>query len=479
MSMFGSTYRCEQLFSLMKGNKSPIRSRITDVHLGSVLKLITANKISPEVGKMCNPDNPSGTKNRLSLKWLTGFRQRLNQPFDCCVMSRGYIWILQSGQYRLRIVEYEHIHNLGDILPVQLPMQFQHDVFKHRQNNRCGDKPITQKPLTIHFILMRDQKNVLARAACIKWQPIHDSSNWHVAMIQLLDQENVLAQAAAEHFIYVGKSIQYRQQRDYLYDPFLGSLDHAYTHSSAFSMPSLAPLMPSLMTPLMPSPMAPQMPPLMPTSLPRPICPPTHDTVQSDKVTSPIQINVKTRCHLLTVTCKLAALGWRQSYNTSFGKLRSVHLETMVFGLMALFSPEGRTLFHEIQKASNGIFTIHQRGQSQTQGNAGNWKSGNKSYAANRSRGGDKLKFSSEYDFEQANAEFQELEVKMAKTRLSDEDKETSAVNNKEEAAKKASENSPRSTCDSTDEDQHLYYDKKKSFFDTISCESTERMKEY
>ncbi|UYV78105.1 hypothetical protein LAZ67_16000132 [Cordylochernes scorpioides] len=48
MSMFGSTYRCELLFSLMKGNKSPIRSRITDVHLGSVLKLITANKISPE-----------------------------------------------------------------------------------------------------------------------------------------------------------------------------------------------------------------------------------------------------------------------------------------------------------------------------------------------------------------------------------------------------------------------------------------------
>ncbi|UYV78823.1 CNOT6L [Cordylochernes scorpioides] len=34
MSMFGSTYRCEQLFSLMKGNKSPIRSRISDVHLG-------------------------------------------------------------------------------------------------------------------------------------------------------------------------------------------------------------------------------------------------------------------------------------------------------------------------------------------------------------------------------------------------------------------------------------------------------------
>ncbi|UYV84554.1 hypothetical protein LAZ67_X002600, partial [Cordylochernes scorpioides] len=30
----------------------------------------------------------------------------------------GYVWILQSRQYRLRIVEYEHIHNLGDIFPV-------------------------------------------------------------------------------------------------------------------------------------------------------------------------------------------------------------------------------------------------------------------------------------------------------------------------------------------------------------------------
>ncbi|UYV63640.1 hypothetical protein LAZ67_2005138 [Cordylochernes scorpioides] len=36
MSMFGSTYRCEHLFSLMKGNKTPIRSRITDVHLGGI-----------------------------------------------------------------------------------------------------------------------------------------------------------------------------------------------------------------------------------------------------------------------------------------------------------------------------------------------------------------------------------------------------------------------------------------------------------
>ncbi|UYV66580.1 GTF2IRD2 [Cordylochernes scorpioides] len=48
MPMFGSTYRCEQLFSLMKGNKSPIRSRITDVHLGVLpldLKIAAKNEL--------------------------------------------------------------------------------------------------------------------------------------------------------------------------------------------------------------------------------------------------------------------------------------------------------------------------------------------------------------------------------------------------------------------------------------------------
>lgn len=50
--MFGSTYQCEQLFSVMKGNKTSARNSINDAHLGSVLKVITANKISPEIGKI-------------------------------------------------------------------------------------------------------------------------------------------------------------------------------------------------------------------------------------------------------------------------------------------------------------------------------------------------------------------------------------------------------------------------------------------
>lgn len=36
----------------MKGNMSPVRSKIADIHLASVLKVIIMNKISPEVGEI-------------------------------------------------------------------------------------------------------------------------------------------------------------------------------------------------------------------------------------------------------------------------------------------------------------------------------------------------------------------------------------------------------------------------------------------
>jgi hypothetical protein len=47
LAMFGSTYMCEQLFSLMKNNKTPERSRLTDQHLSSILKIRTAQDIQP------------------------------------------------------------------------------------------------------------------------------------------------------------------------------------------------------------------------------------------------------------------------------------------------------------------------------------------------------------------------------------------------------------------------------------------------
>lgn len=49
MSMFSSTYRCEQLFSLMNNDKPPVRFRLTGTHLNSMLKVASFNTISPKI----------------------------------------------------------------------------------------------------------------------------------------------------------------------------------------------------------------------------------------------------------------------------------------------------------------------------------------------------------------------------------------------------------------------------------------------
>jgi len=49
MSMFGSTYVCEQFFLSVKLNKSALRSRLTDEHLRATLLLATAHDIKPNL----------------------------------------------------------------------------------------------------------------------------------------------------------------------------------------------------------------------------------------------------------------------------------------------------------------------------------------------------------------------------------------------------------------------------------------------
>lgn len=51
ISMFGSTYRCEQLFSKVKNLKCKLRSRLTDVHLLDNLRLCTS-LIQPNIEKL-------------------------------------------------------------------------------------------------------------------------------------------------------------------------------------------------------------------------------------------------------------------------------------------------------------------------------------------------------------------------------------------------------------------------------------------
>lgn len=52
ISMFSSTYQCEELFSLTSSNKSPVRFRLSDTHLNSVLKVASSNKNSLEIEKL-------------------------------------------------------------------------------------------------------------------------------------------------------------------------------------------------------------------------------------------------------------------------------------------------------------------------------------------------------------------------------------------------------------------------------------------
>lgn len=52
LSMFGSTYLCEQLFSLMKLNKTSHRSRLTAEHLHSVLRISSAQSLTPNIDEL-------------------------------------------------------------------------------------------------------------------------------------------------------------------------------------------------------------------------------------------------------------------------------------------------------------------------------------------------------------------------------------------------------------------------------------------
>ncbi|KAJ8715941.1 hypothetical protein PYW08_013226 [Mythimna loreyi] len=96
------------------------------------------------------------------------------------------------------------------------------------------------------------------------------------------------------------------------------------------------------------------------------------------------------------------------------------------------------------------------------------------------------LKFDKDYDFEQANTEFEELRSQLAKTKISEgssevkvEESEVIIIPQGEVDKKDDSGNETGAGEPEVDEDQNGYtgYDKTKSFFDNISCEAVERSK--
>lgn len=47
--MFGTTYLCEQVFSVMSRNKTKLRSRLTHKHLNHILKLAATQDVTPDI----------------------------------------------------------------------------------------------------------------------------------------------------------------------------------------------------------------------------------------------------------------------------------------------------------------------------------------------------------------------------------------------------------------------------------------------
>ncbi|KAL7859442.1 hypothetical protein SRHO_G00145890 [Serrasalmus rhombeus] len=52
LCMFGGTYLCEKLFSVMKTNKTAHRSRLTDERLQSILRVSTTRDLTPNINKL-------------------------------------------------------------------------------------------------------------------------------------------------------------------------------------------------------------------------------------------------------------------------------------------------------------------------------------------------------------------------------------------------------------------------------------------
>lgn len=52
LCMFGTTYLCEQAFSVMNINKSKVRNRLTQGHLHDIMKIATAQKLVPDVDRL-------------------------------------------------------------------------------------------------------------------------------------------------------------------------------------------------------------------------------------------------------------------------------------------------------------------------------------------------------------------------------------------------------------------------------------------
>jgi len=129
----------------------------------------------------------------------------------------------------------------------------------------------------------------------------------------------------------------------------------------------------------------------------------------------------------------------------------------------------------------------HQAMQGQ-RGGGGNNRGGRGGFQPGRlGPAKEKLTFENDYDFDKANEEFQEVLNKLSKTKI-DESATVSATPENGEVEEggagvlsnngaEGEEQEEGEILDVAEDDDEIFYDKKKSFFDNISCEALERSK--
>jgi hypothetical protein len=76
MSMFASSYLCEQVFSGMKLRKSSVRNRLTDGHLASLLR-VTASQLEPEYEKLLDTQSQFHLSHSIIQRNKRGWKQSL------------------------------------------------------------------------------------------------------------------------------------------------------------------------------------------------------------------------------------------------------------------------------------------------------------------------------------------------------------------------------------------------------------------
>lgn len=121
------------------------------------------------------------------------------------------------------------------------------------------------------------------------------------------------------------------------------------------------------------------------------------------------------------------------------------------------------------------------RGQSRSKGqrakgqpgSSNNYRQNQQSSQAGGNKPKSTLKFENDYDFEQANTQFEELRSQLEKVKIKDGKPEVNGDCEK----KDDSGNETGAGEGEQEEEDPVYYDKTKSFFDNISCEAVERSK--